>query len=75
MENEVKRELQVSDENITAIKDKIDWAMGDCEGAPSQIIVPMLLNVLDTAQKGGRLNAKERIIACEYITEAYGYNF
>ena len=75
MENEVKRGIQANDENVEAIKEDIDWAMGDCYGAPSEIIIPMLINVLDTAEKEGRLNVAERKIACEYITEVYGYDF
>ena len=75
MENEVKRGIQANEENVEAIKGDIDCAMEDCYGAPSYIVVPMLMNVLDTAEKEGRLNVAERRAACDYITEFYGYDF
>ncbi len=53
----------------------MDYALGDCYDAPIDIIVKIVLGVLDTAEREKRLNAKERKLACDYITECYGYNF
>lgn len=67
--------LAVNQENIDRIKEELDYALGDCYDAPMYLIVKIVLNVLDTAQKEKRLNGKERRIACDYITKYYGYNF
>lgn len=67
--------LTVNQENIDRIEEELDYALGDCYDAPMHIIVKIVLGVLDTAEKEKRLNVKERRIACNYITECYGYNF
>ena len=65
----------VNSENIEKVKSELDYALGDCQGAPMYLIVEIVLNVLDTAEEEGRLNAEERIEACNYITKCYGYSF
>ena len=69
------KNIIVNEENIDMIKEELDYAWGDCYDAPMHLIVGIVLNVLDTAEKEGRLNIRERKKACEYITECYGYNF
>lgn len=61
--------------NIEAIKEELDYALGDCDGAPSHIVIPIVLGVLDNAERAGRLNPNERREACQYITDCYGYDF
>lgn len=74
---EVKKgsKIVVSEENIEEIEESLDYALGDCHGAPSHLIAEIVLKVLDEAEKKGRLNPTERRIACDYITASYGYNF
>ena len=67
--------VKVREEYLEILKERIDYALSDCQGAPNEIVIPMLLNVLDTAQKEFHLNGLERMAACKYITEMYGYNF
>mgnify|MGYP006993793321 FL=1 len=67
--------LIVNQENIDRIEEELDYALGDCYDAPMHIIVKIVLNVLDTAEREKRLNVKERRIACNYITKHYGYSF
>ena len=67
--------ITVSQDNIEMIEEELDYALGDCYDAPMHLVVEIVLNVLDTAEREGRLNAKERRIACDYITECYGYDF
>lgn len=67
--------LTVNQENVDRIEEELDYALGDCYDAPMRIIVKIVLSVLDTAEREKRLNAKERKLACNYITKCYGYNF
>ena len=69
------KNITVNQDNIEMIKEELDYALGDCYNAPMSLVVKIVLNVLDTAEREGRLNAKERRVACDYITERYGYNF
>lgn len=66
---------EVNQENIEDIEEELDYALGDCMDAPMYLIIKTVLGVLDKAEREGRLNAKERRVACNYITENYGYDF
>ncbi len=50
--------LTVSRDNIDRIKEELDYALGDCCDAPMHIIVKIVLDVLDTAEREKRLNTK-----------------
>lgn len=65
----------INQENIDRIEMELDDALCDCYDAPMYIIVKVVLGVLDNAEKEKRLNAKERKLACDYLTRYYGYNF
>ena len=75
MEMKATKRTEVNPDNVEEIKDELDWALGDCQGAPFEIIVRIVMETLDNAEKEGRLNAKERKEACSYLTEEYGYDF
>ena len=65
----------VRPENLDSIKEELDWALSDTQGAPSYLVVEIVLNTLDNAQREGRINQKEREAACDYIKREYGYDF
>ena len=65
----------VRQENLDSIKEELDWALSDTQGAPFYLIVEIVLNTLDNAQREGRINQKERETACDYIKREYGYDF
>ena len=65
----------VRPENLDSIKAELDWALSDTQGAPSYLVVEIVLNTLDNAQREGRINQKERETACDYIKREYGYDF
>ena len=75
MEENNMANLTVNQDNIDRIEEELVYAIGDCYDAPMHIIVKIVLGVLDTAEREKRLNVKERKVACDYITEYYGYNF
>lgn len=75
MEKKATKRTEVNPENVEAIKRNLDWALGDCKKAPSEIIVKIVMYTLDNAQREGRLNAKERKEACDYLKKEYGYDF
>ena len=65
----------VRPENLDSIKEELDWALSDTQGAPFYLVVEIVLNTLDNAQREGRINQKEREAACDYIKREYGYDF
>ncbi len=65
----------VRPENLDSIKGELDWALSDMQGAPSYLVVEIVLNTLDNAQREGRINQQERVAACDYIKSEYGYDF
>ena len=65
----------VRPENLDSIKAELDWALSDTQGAPFYLIVEIVLNTLDNAQREGRINQPERVAACDYIKREYGYDF
>ncbi len=67
--------LTINQDNIDRIEEELDYALGDCYDAPMYVIVKIVLNVLNIAEKEKRLNVKERKLACDYLTKCYGYNF
>lgn len=75
MEMKATKRTEVNPDNVEEIKGELDWALGDCKGAPFELIVQIVNDTLDNAEKEGRLNAKERKEACDYLTEEYGYDF
>ena len=64
-------ELTSYDEVLFDLADTLE----DLSGAPTSIIVPAVLRILDTAQAEGRLTGRERIDALDWMSENYGYNF
>ena len=65
----------VNEENVKRIKGEIDWALVDCMKAPSDIVVKIVMKTLDNAEREGRLNAQERLEACNYMRKEYGLTF
>ena len=65
----------VRPKNLDSIKAELDWALSDTQGAPSYLIVEIVLKTLDNAQREGRINQRERVAACNYIKSEYGYDF
>lgn len=67
--------MEINQDNICRIKEELDDVIYDCKEAPYHLLVECVLFTLDNAEKEGRLNSKERKIACNYITNQYGYDF
>lgn len=75
MDKKVDKHAGVNPEKVEAIKEEINWALGDCKDAPSEVIGQIVSYVLDNAEIQGRLNVKERKEACDYLKKKYGYDF
>lgn len=73
-ENDMEKST-VNQDNIYRVEEELDYAICECYDAPIYIIAKIVFGILDTAEKEKRLNAKERKIACDYISKCYGYNF
>ena len=66
----------VRTENLEEITDELYWALYDAIDEPSCFIDQIVLGVLDDAQREGRINQTERIVACNYARDLlYGYDF
>lgn len=66
---------EVRQENLEEIKERLDYNLADCSGAPFRIIAQIVLDTLDTAQKEKKINGLERIAALDYLEKVYGYRF
>ena len=66
---------KLSRRNIEMIEEELDETLYDSDDAPSYLVVEIVMNILDSAERQGRLNPVERKIACEYVTEEYGFDF